>query len=242
MRISKLFWEANGNEHQVELPADQVINIVVSENEMERRLFVAGIEVSIYGFSEDPCASQIKTCSLLFDNGERAGPQTNLAIDHREFIERVCAQDPLSLVEYATYGTYAKTVNGFLGRLSGGRLTSIRWDPRIGMVVEHHNGKTRSVFGLSEDEIEIIRLSAVLSHLRLRLYPFQIITSDSLKLLDHDHITRFYSELFAAVQPNSQLLLVCKKLDVLCSPLLTFHRGPIIDLDDKEDVRAESEG
>jgi hypothetical protein len=234
MRIKKLFWEANGSEHQVELPADQVINIVVSENEMERQLFITGIEVSIFGFSEDPYASLIKTCSVSFDNEDKAGQMAKPVIDHQLFVERVCGQDPLDLVEYAAYGTYAKNFNGFLGRLSGGHLKGIRWDREVGMVVEQHNGKTRSVFALTRGEIQEIKCGAILSQIQLRLCPFHIIMADSLKLLDHELTNRFYSELLAALQPDSQVILVCRKLDVLCSPLVTFHSGPIIDLDDKE--------
>jgi hypothetical protein len=52
---------------------------------------------------------------------------------------------------------------------------------------------------------------------------------------------RFYTELFSAVQPDSQVILVCTKMDVLCSPLVTFHSGPVIDLDDKEEIPKESE-
>ena len=240
-RISHVFYETKDRKYKLALPANQTINIFLSDSRRERHMVEVALEMGLLGHSDDPLASLIHSSSVRLDDGDKSGQISELANNQQRFVETVLGRNPLDLVAYFQYRAYAESVNGYLSRVSGARLGSIQWDNQKGMVVVHNTGQIRSVFALTQGEVEVVKLSGALSHVEQKRFPFQVISSESLDLLDQEHKFRFFNELLSAAQPGSQVVVLCTKMDVACSPLATFHTGPVIDLDAEENIHPINE-
>jgi hypothetical protein len=242
MKLKTIYFETENDICQIELPTAQAVTAVASNSEMNRQVLVTAIELGLFNFSDDPYAGIIKNASVVLDKpsqseapGQAAGQNTDLLGNHQGYLDHVLGRNPLDIIDYLRRGEYSRHVDRFLRRLSGGRMMAMKWDGVMGLAVKQEN-LTRSIFALTQLDLEILRLSArlvdILDPLR---YPIQIVTGESLTLLDHDHLVRFTTELQDLLQPGMQIILVCKLMDVLGSPLASLPGLRIINLDGKED-------
>jgi hypothetical protein len=240
MKLKTIYYEIWGADYLIELPTDQAVIAVASSCEMNRQVLVTAIELGLFNFSDDPCSGIIKNASVVLDKQSQledpdkaAGKNTDLLGDHQGYQDHVLGRNPLDIIDYLRRGEYSQNVDRFLRRLSGGRMMGMKWDGQKGLLVQA-NGTTHSIFALLPMDLEILRLSArlvdILDPLR---YPLQIVTGESLATLDHDHLVRFTDELHDLLQPEMQIILVCKLTDVLGSPLSGLPGLRIIELDDK---------
>jgi hypothetical protein len=249
MKILKIVYETDYRSYEATFSNDPSITFVTSQIEIERRQVVAGIELALFKATDDSCGPLVKQSLVQFDNGfeyeyplGQFNKEGKLPFDHQQFLDFLVGQDPMDTIVYAAGGPYTKKTNENLRRLSVGRMAAIRWDSSVGMVIEHGNGRMRSVFATSAGERSLINLSTRLTDIELKRHPFHIISSESIGLLDPDHAARFYEALLDARQPESQIIFLGRLLDVLGTPLTkAIPNIPVIDLENNGGFQIESE-
>jgi hypothetical protein len=223
MRITKLVYQTIDCDYEFELPADQLLNVVVSHSEHKRGLFITAIEVGVFQDSESEFAGSIKDASVFFDTVTE-----NVFSEHARYLNYMAGNN-LDIIEYAKSGEYSREVNYYIQRLSGGGMKALKWNMRLGLV-EHKLGKPIDVLG--DRNIELWKLSATLASVKLMREPLYILRGESIfQSLDHDSMKRFFIELMALLQQNVQVILVCRTIDLLGSPLMALKNLTVIDLD-----------
>jgi hypothetical protein len=248
MKINQLTYKTKYSNHCVPFEADAPFTAVVSCKDLERSFFTATMELALYKTTDSPCGPLVTQCYMsMSDDHVHSYPSAifdkegNLPGDRQEFRDHVLGQAPFETIQYLRHGQYEKEFNAVLKRLSGGRFSAIKWDSAAGMVVEHQNGVTRSIFDMFPGDLEVLKFTARIVDLRMLRYPFQIVTGESLALLDRDHLVRFATELLELPRQEIQVVFVCGLMDVLCSPLAGLPGMRIVDLDDRQEIPTESE-
>jgi len=241
MRIKRVFFETDYAKYDVTLP-DHPLAVFMSENATLRKAFVVSIEKGLFIVSDDPWAFLVKNSLVLFD--ENPGPEkqstTNKELDifnnHQQYQEHVLEHQP-NLVKYMKDNRYSTELNGFLEKISGGRFKGLRCSQTAGLVVEHQSGRTSSVFSLAKDEIEWIKYSSMLTDLTGGI-KFQIISHESIGLLDSPTLAIFAADLRPLLHKDAQVLLVGDLFDVLKMPTKDI---PVVSIDACNHVDSESE-
>jgi hypothetical protein len=246
MKIKQLTYNVGSCSYCVPFEADEPFTAVVSSKGLGSS-FIMAVELALLkemGPSGGPLVTQF---SMSKDDGHiQSYPSTifekegNLPGDRQVVLDHILGQAPFEIIEYLRHGQYEKEFNAVLIRLSGGKFSAIKWDAAAGLVVE--NGITRSIFALSPRELEVLKFSARLVDLILLRYPIQIVTGESLALLDRDHQVRLAAELLELPRHEIQVILVCGLMDVLGSPLSGLPGLRIINLDDKEEIYGQNQG
>src|SRR5271157_5116519 len=179
MKTKQLIYRVGNCTNCVPFQPDEPFAAVVSNQDSERSFFIAAIEMAFYKSTDSPYGHMVTQASVSMDDGrvhrypldifDKGG---NLPGDRQQFLDHVLGQAPFDIIKYLKGGQYEKEFNAVLKCLSGGKLVTIRWDAAMGMVVEHQNGVTRSIFSMSPGNIEILKFSARVVDLRMLRYPF----------------------------------------------------------------------
>ena len=246
MKIVKFEFETDNGAYSAPLEPDEVVNILTSEFQTVRRQVEVAAELAFFKRTDDSCGPLIRKGAVYLDNGDihgyplgRYDQEGDLPFDWQQFVNSVRGQDGFDLIAYLSCDAYAKEYAAILKRLTEGRMQAIGWDRNSGMVVEHGNRKTRSVFAMSEGEIQILKVAAILVDLKMRRYPFQFVAAEMLALLDPDYTERFYKELLGMLQQERQVIFVCRMSDFLTTPLAGMKGIRVVDLDEIKQERGE---
>jgi len=242
-KITRIKFKTDYQNYDLSFSSEEPMVAVISQQETERRLVTAAAELTLYKRTNNPYGHLVRESSIYLDNGDvhgyplgRFDQEGELLDDNQQFQDHVLGLKPFDMIEFARHGPYESEFNAMLQRLSQGRFTAVRWDTSLGLVVATKTGGTRSIFAMSEGELEIIKVSARLVDLRMGRYPVQFFTSESLTLLDQNHMAKFCSELAETIDKNMQVLFVCKLVDILDSSLAELPGLRVIELDTKEGI------
>lgn len=245
MKISCLKYYVEGLNYNVPLESDSAITVVVSNDAAKRQAFIAGMEIAFYGWTENSFGSLVEQSVAYLDNGRAYGgihtdhsdQECGIPADHEDFLNHVLGKNALDLIEYFRNGEYIHTYDLFLCYMSGNRMCTIGWDFDIGMVIENRQGKCTSIFCTSVEEQEMLRLAARITDLDLGRYPLQVITVESLAMLNPEHLDRFYSALMDTLRPEMQVIFVWDSEGFLSSPLADVKDVCVVDLDEIKQER-----